>query len=145
MKKEVKDAIQAEKKNVGVTGTQPDTTTPGDGAKTISLKDIQIDMKLGRPTDPTSERQKRLAEMETKRTTEGTLHRGRPKDPTSANAIKQAAREARITALKLEEAKRQGLVVIDVTPEQLKEAEKAVGHDIPADVLAETNNAEIEA
>jgi len=44
-------------------------------------------LKLGRPTNPNSDRQKRLAELEAKREN-GTLRRGRPVNPNSAHQIK---------------------------------------------------------
>lgn len=44
-------------------------------------------LKLGRPTNPDSDRQKRLAELEAKRE-DGTLRRGRPVNPNSAHQIK---------------------------------------------------------
>ncbi len=44
-------------------------------------------LKLGRPVDPNSDRQKRLAELEAKRK-DGSLKRGRPVNPNSAHQIK---------------------------------------------------------
>ncbi len=52
--------------------------------------------KTGRPINPNSARQQRLAEMEAKRTN-GTLKRGRPTNPNSARQI--ALREAMAKAL----------------------------------------------
>jgi hypothetical protein len=90
MKNEVKQAIAKEKA----------ATTPE--AKMEALKNIEVELPLGRPIDPNSERQKRLASYAAKTQMEGTLHRGRPKDPNSANAKKTAEREARILKLKEE-------------------------------------------
>ncbi len=95
MKPEVKAAIAAENKKSGKINTE---TKPAEtGAKETVV--IDVTLPLGRPVDPTSERQKRLAAYAEKTATEGTLHRGRPKNPESANAKKQAARDARLKDL----------------------------------------------
>lgn len=65
--------------------------------KVIDLSKVNIaDIKLppGRPVDPNSPRQQRLAEMETKRAA-GELKRGRPADPNSPNYQKRVEAEAR--------------------------------------------------
>lgn len=51
----------------------------------------------GRPVDPTSERQKRLAELEEKRAN-GELKRGRPSNPNSARQKRLAELEAKKAA-----------------------------------------------
>lgn len=59
--------------------------------------DEVITLPLGRPIDPTSERQKRLAEYDAKREL-GLLHRGRPSDPSTVSYQRKAERAAKVEA-----------------------------------------------
>lgn len=94
MKPEVKAAIAKENKANGVGKANTVGLTP-----TKETVVIDVTLPLGRPVDPNSDRQKRLAAYAVKAATEGTLHRGRPKNPDSANAKKQATRDARLKEL----------------------------------------------
>lgn len=60
----------------------------------IEIDEALIRLPLGRPVDPSSERQKRLAEYDEKRE-QGLLHRGRPADPNSPSHQAKAVREAK--------------------------------------------------
>jgi hypothetical protein len=71
--------------------TSPNVITK-DNIDTIDLS--QVKFTPGRPVDPNSERQKRLAEIEEKRAN-GELKRGRPADPNSPSYQKRMEMEAR--------------------------------------------------
>lgn len=55
------------------------------------------EIKLGRPADPNSARQKRLAEMEARKVN-GEIKLGRPVDPNSKRQLELAAKQALIEA-----------------------------------------------
>jgi hypothetical protein len=90
----------------------------------LTINDIEVELPKGRPTDPTSARQLRLAKMAESNNKQGRpvnpksarqaklarfegkiadgieIKRGRPADPTSKRAAQIAAREAKILELK---------------------------------------------
>ena len=66
--------------------------------ETVVVAETVAEVKqLGRPVDPNSERQKRLAELEAKRAN-GELRRGRPVNGTSARQARLAELAARAEA-----------------------------------------------
>ena len=69
-----------------------ETVTEGDEAPTEEAKKAP-----GRPKDPTSKRQQRIAELEAKRAA-GVLRRGRPENPNSKRQLEIKRREALIAA-----------------------------------------------
>lgn len=87
MKKEVKDAKKAE--------------AVSNAAKTVSINDIQIDLKQGRPMNPNSARQLRLAKQnknaDAKLNKSGDT-RGRAVNPNSARQIKLKGFEVKVAA-----------------------------------------------
>lgn len=58
------------------------------------IDETAVKLPLGRPVNPTSKRQQKLAEYEQKKEM-GLLHRGRPVDPESPSHVAKAEREKR--------------------------------------------------
>lgn len=73
---------------------QTKTQTAQVAEPVLEIDESMIRLPLGRPVDPSSERQKRLAEYDIKRE-QGLLHRGRPIDPESPSHQAKAEREAK--------------------------------------------------
>lgn len=81
-------------KQTSVMAKQARTTVVHVAEPVIEIDESLIRLPLGRPVDPESERQKRLAEYEEKRAA-GLLHRGRPIDPESPSHQAKAERDAK--------------------------------------------------
>lgn len=93
-KVEVKDEETGTTETVTTKVEAPTVVIPGKKMTKVIVDGTEVEMPLGRPVDPTSARQIKLAEMEKKRAA-GELKRGRPAVPGSAAATKRAEMEAK--------------------------------------------------
>lgn len=80
-----------------VAGEKPVADATGTSRTTkVTIGGITVDVPLGRPVDPESERQRKLAAQEERKAANGgTAKLGRPAVPGSPNQLKKAALEAR--------------------------------------------------